>query len=181
MVEKICSNFKKPFSNDGFYKNRTTGDGLTSWCKLCVNERHKGLYIRDKEKILRKHKLWRANNPLRVNSLGRKWRKNNPIKQMVIAAKSRALRKNLPFNITIEDVTIPNMCPVLGIPIVIGQGKVDRSTPDNAPSLDRIVPAKGYTKGNVQVISKRANALKWDSTIEELEKVLAYMRLHDNC
>jgi len=52
------------------------------------------------------------------------------------------------------------------------EGKVS----DNSYSLDRIDPSKGYVKGNVEVISHRANTLKSNATIEELEKVIQYMR-----
>ena len=45
------------------------------------------------------------------------------------------------------------------------------------PSLDRIDGAKGYVKGNVRVISHRANMLKNDATIEELELVLKDLRM----
>jgi hypothetical protein len=43
-------------------------------------------------------------------------------------------------------------------------------------SLDRIDSDKGYVKGNVQVISYRANMLKSNASIEELEKVLNWMK-----
>ena len=41
----------------------------------------------------------------------------------------------------------------------------------DSPSLDRIFPESGYTKGNVRVISWRANWIKNNSTIEEIEKL----------
>lgn len=46
----------------------------------------------------------------------------------------------------------------------------------DSPSLDRVIPELGYVPGNVIVISWRANNLKRDATIEELEAVIAYMR-----
>lgn len=41
-----------------------------------------------------------------------------------------------------------------------------------SPSLDRIDSSKGYVKGNVRVISARANMLKNNATVEELTLVL---------
>lgn len=46
---------------------------------------------------------------------------------------------------------------------------------DSSPSLDRLIPAKGYVKGNVRVISRRANCLKSNGTLEEFRAVMAYM------
>jgi hypothetical protein len=40
--------------------------------------------------------------------------------------------------------------------------------PENYASLDKIDPSKGYVIGNLQVISKKANAMKSNATIEEL-------------
>jgi hypothetical protein len=48
-------------------------------------------------------------------------------------------------------------CPVLGIPIILG-GKLSK----NSPSLDKMVPGLGYVRGNVLVISHRANTMKGD-------------------
>ena len=80
-------------------------------------------------------------------------------KRMLESAAVRAAKKGREFNIELCDITIPNTCPVLGTPMV-------------APSLDRIDSSKGYVKGNVRVISKRANMLKNNATIEEIELVL---------
>lgn len=47
---------------------------------------------------------------------------------------------------------------------------------DDSPSIDRIIPELGYTKGNIRVISNRANLLKSNATIEELQKVINDLR-----
>lgn len=96
--------------------------------------------------------------------------------RMLIGAKRRAKKKNIPFDLTPEDIRVPSVCPVLKIPLrpsVPGTGKND-----NAPSLDRIIPGLGYVPGNVLIISWRANHLKRDATAEELKLVadwLAYV------
>lgn len=94
-------------------------------------------------------------------------------KRLLSRAKSRAKKRNLPFNLTAEDIVIPALCPVLGV-------KLDKSTDhterDTSPSLDKIVPSLGYVKGNVRVISHRANMLKNNATVEEMELVLADLK-----
>lgn len=41
----------------------------------------------------------------------------------------------------------------------------------DSPSIDRIIPALGYVKGNVIVVSQRANTIKNNATPEELRRV----------
>lgn len=83
---------------------------------------------------------------------------------MINAARHRAKRDNLPFNLEINDIRIPEFCPVLGIKLEINKETVG----PNSPSLDKIIVNKGYVKGNVRVISHRANWLKNNSNKEEL-------------
>jgi hypothetical protein len=40
--------------------------------------------------------------------------------------------------------------------------------------MDKIVPSKGYVKGNVIVVSKRANQIKSDATVAEIMKVAEF-------
>lgn len=70
-------------------------------------------------------------------------------------ARKRAERKRLPFDIPVSSVIIPEVCPILGIPLVVGEVRAPQS-----PSLDRVIPAKGYVVGNCRVISDRANRMK---------------------
>lgn len=83
------------------------------------------------------------------------------------SARGRAKKKGLDFNIEVSDIVIPAQCPVFGTPF-------SRNT-WYAASVDRIDPDKGYVKGNVQVMSRRANMLKNDATAEELRIVADFI------
>lgn len=84
--------------------------------------------------------------------------------------RSKAL--DLPFDLNPADIIIPPVCPALGIPLISSVGTGQRN--DNTPSVDRIVPSKGYVKGNILVISLRANRIKNNATLEELVKIAEY-------
>lgn len=99
-----------------------------------------------------------------------KLRRANPRRYLWRGAKSLARRTGTPFDLEPDDITMPTHCPVLGIPLVIADGRQQ----DNSPSLDRIDYRKGYVKGNVEVISWKANRIKSNATIEELMKVAVY-------
>ena len=98
-------------------------------------------------------------------------------RKMLTAARNRAAKKNLPFNLTLDDFELPATCPVLGTEILLG---TDYATRDQAPSLDRVIPALGYVKGNVIVISYRANRIKNDATVTELSRVAEFFENHIN-
>lgn len=80
-------------------------------------------------------------------------------------AEIRAKKHNLEFNITAGDVVIPKVCPILEVPLVIGT----KGNYEYSPSIDRIDNTKGYIKGNIQIISKKANSMKNSATKEELK------------
>ena len=93
---------------------------------------------------------------------------------MIYAARDRAKLNGLPFDLVVTDIRIPEECPLLGIPLVYGKriGAISA----NSPTLDRRDNARGYVRGNVWVISWRANRLKADATLEELERLVAGWR-----
>lgn len=95
------------------------------------------------------------------------WEETNIVRLLVNRAKHRALEKNLPFDLDAEDLTVPELCPILGTRIVVARGKGKR---DNSPSIDRIKPSLGYIKGNVWIISDLANKMKNNATPEQLKK-----------
>lgn len=97
--------------------------------------------------------------------------------KMWYGAKKRAEKLGLPFNLELEDVVIPEFCPLLGIRLNTDYS--DKSG-ETSPSLDKIYPEKGYVKGNVAIISKKANRIKSDLTPDMLEKLLNYFKSFEN-
>lgn len=103
------------------------------------------------------------------------WRKKSHKLCMLAGAKLRAKKRGLEFVLTKDDIEIPVNCPILGIPI---ERNIGSGFHNSSPSLDRINNKLGYTKDNVRVISNRANLLKCDATLEELELIYKDALLH---
>lgn len=82
-------------------------------------------------------------------------------------AKRRAKRFGIPFNITVQDIKdiypVDGYCPVLQVRLQHNWDSSGGYCPES-PSLDRIIPVKGYVKGNIAVISMRANLIKANET-----------------
>lgn len=115
---------------------------------------------------------WIDNNRDKAREIWRKYsqkiRLKEPAKSLWTAAKLRAKKNNIDFNIDISDICVPTQCPVLGIELKRSSGKPN----DGSPTLDRIINNLGYTKGNIRVISSRANRLKADMTHEDCKLIL---------
>lgn len=94
----------------------------------------------------------------------RRRRLEQPAKELWSRAQKRAHKLGIPFDLDVSDIVMPTHCPVLGIPLLVGQGRSD-----NSPSLDRIIPAIGYVAVNVRVISDRANRLKGRYNVDDLQ------------
>lgn len=141
---KICILCKQEKDSYDFPKNKRAKDGLHSYCIIC--NRQKSL------------------NYIRTNPEARKRRRADIRKMMIEAAQSRAVKKGLDIDIVYTDILVPDECPVFKQPIRKSKGKAN----EFSPSLDRIDNSKGYIKGNIQVISNKANAMKGNSTIPEL-------------
>jgi hypothetical protein len=111
------------------------GQGYQRVCKVCDNARRKACYeVCDKEAHALK------------------------------SIKARAVFAGIPFDLDMEDIASPPVCPVLGLKLSRETGRKTNSS----PSVDRIIPSLGYVKGNVQVLSELANRMKADATPEQL-------------
>jgi hypothetical protein len=96
------------------------------------------------------------------------------IRKLIMRARMRAKRAGLEHDVKLDDLHVPTHCPVLGTPLHAATG----GPLANRFSLDRIRNDLGYVKGNVQVISTRANRWKNDMTLEDAKLIVAYMELH---
>lgn len=113
-----------------------------------------------------KHKAY---NDGRVRML----KERNYAKYMLDCVKANARKTGREVTITVDDIIIPDVCPVLGITL---DRFCARGARDAAPSIDRIDNSKGYIPGNIIVVSMRANQIKGTATVDELEKVLTFYR-----
>lgn len=124
-------------------------------------------------------RLWRQKNHTKwkdiVKRSEEKRRAEDPlyfVKKIYRERKRTALSKGLPFTITLDDIKeVPKICPVLGIPMVSGEGVNN----PNTATLDKIIPEKGYTPNNVCWMSRKANRIKCDASLEEMKKVYEWM------
>ena len=106
-VVKVCKKCGETKQLSSFHKHRGCKYGYNTVCKEC-----------------------------RKPISQREW-SIKPYQQKILSrAKSRAAKRGLEFNLTIEDIIIPAICPVFKKPIVV-------------PSIDRIDSSKGYVRGNI--------------------------------
>tara|TARA_Y100001963_G_scaffold75352_1_gene104620 strand:+ start:5150 stop:5518 length:369 start_codon:yes stop_codon:yes gene_type:complete len=100
--------------------------------------------------------------------------KKEPRIRMRQDARERAIKKGMKFEInSYKDIpTIPGLCPILNIPLYV-KGWVGT---DNSPTLDRIDNQKHYCKGNIRVISRKANQMKSNGTFDDIEKLYFFMK-----
>jgi hypothetical protein len=104
---------------------------------------------------------------------GRIW---SPVYYLWSSAKYRAKIKGLEFSIEPSDISVPDVCPLLDIPI----SRRKKSLGDNSPTLDRVDGTKGYTKDNIWVISYKANRSKNNLSLDELKKLVANLEVKKN-
>jgi len=122
--------------------------------KKCISER--------KEHYKHLNDEWRKNNP----DYQKKWTKKCPESQLLRSARNRAKQKNMECTITQNDIHIPKICPVFKVPFVKGT--------EYAPSLDRIDNTKGYTPENIVVVSRKANVMKNNGSVQDLKMLVEY-------
>jgi hypothetical protein len=138
---KECRDCNLMLERKDFYARRDEADGLGGRCRKCEAKYQGSLLHRD------------------------------PRISLLRGAKSRAQNMDLPFDITREDIVLPDTCPILGIKLQKNRDKLE----DSSYTLDRTIPSLGYVKGNIAVVSHRANTLKSNSTVEEMKMLLKYL------
>ena len=144
-----CASCKKLLPIEQFYTNRTETSNYNKVysCKACMSLRQK------------------------------QYRLQRPHQTVIIYIKSQLKhRLSVPkeFNIDadyLKQIDTTDICPILGIPMRWHAGRGTGKRQPNTKSIDRIDPNRGYIKGNVQIISWRANKIKQDATFEELIKL----------
>ena len=169
---KICSTCKVIHPLSMYYKNKSREDGYHSQCKACQHE----YYLRTKEKQLHNGKEYRSRNKeIIARKATQKYHRTKEYTQastmsnweqhMLHNTKANAKRRDIECTLILNDIVIPEKCPYLNIPLtrVVGKGQLLTNA-----SIDRIDSTKGYTLGNIQIISRLANTMKNSATKEQL-------------
>lgn len=154
---KQCRKCLRHKSLDNFWHCEGTSDGLHYDCNSCMQAH------------------WVAKleaNRLKSEKLNKKDTNRVTVRALMRSAKKRAKRDGIPFSITDRDIELVHICPIRGVKMVRNQGKI---SPDNY-SLDRRDNSKGYEPGNVFILSWMANQSKNNLTVEQVERLLAYMK-----
>lgn len=170
---KVCNKCLERKPVEAFYPERRGPTGRQRTCIDCMRVLIRG-WSRERDA---KHL---AADPDYIKKRERRRRAKDPraywVQVVTAAIRGRAKRGGIPFNLTREylDSITPDACPIFGIPFDF-TGKV-RGPLRNSPSVDRIIPALGYVRGNVVVVSYRANALKRDASVDELCKLADFYK-----
>ena len=132
-------------------------------------EYNKKYYLINKEKIIKQT----TENKKRIA-------KEDPVYSLFVRAKERAKKRNILFDIDKEYLKSiypkNNRCPILNIDFQLGFLNEIKKNKDYAPSLDRIIPDKGYVKGNLVIVSFIANRVKNNVSVETLEKIVNFYK-----
>jgi hypothetical protein len=134
-------------------------------------EYNKAYYAANREKITARNKEWREVNRSDITERRRLAYIRDRKLNLIRACRNRARAGNMPCNITASDLVWPEICPVFGLRLNYETNLKSESS----PSLDRLIPNKGYIKGNVVVISLRANRMKNSATPDELRQICDYV------
>jgi len=106
-------------------------------------------------------------------------RREQPFKLKATRARARSKLLGTPFDLDaayLESIWT-GVCPVLGLTIYLHEkNRLD----EFAAELDRFAPEKGYVKGNVHFLSRRANRLKNNATTAELQRLIDWMKKHES-
>jgi hypothetical protein len=138
-------------------------------------------YAKHREAILAKLRTTYAADPVKERARSREsnraWRSKYPLAYLVYAARRRAKRDGLAFDLEASDLEpAPALCPVFGIRLKYGYGDGRASTDPACATLDRIDNDVGYVFGNVIVVSFLANRMKGSASVAQLERLVHFYK-----
>jgi hypothetical protein len=150
---KTCCSCKEEKHIDFFYRNGFKKDGTpkyNSWCKKCRLEKIKVTYKEGNQYIesvlVRRTKTERSYLSYLLNKSKQRNKENN-------------LDLDYLYNIYLDQKGLCNLTKV----------EMTHLCNDlNSISIDRIDSKQGYIKGNIQLVTKTVNIMKWDLDLNTL-------------
>lgn len=95
-------------------------------------------------------------------------------KKIFNSKKANANQRGISFTILIGEIDWATHCPVFGCKLVYNKVGT-KFLAHNWATIDRLDPNKPYEKGNVVVMSYRANRLKADGTLDEFKHLVKFL------
>ena len=174
---KLCKSCNTEKELEEFYPIviRKKYPSTSTYCKECTRKQRKVYRDATSEKRNRLRRERRKNDPAyreHIAILKKKSYWKDIQSRLFYTTRSRCKRKNIYFDITIEDIVIPEKCPILDV--IFDKDRY-------SPTIDRIIPKLGYIKNNIRVISKKANTMKNDADFEELALFSKNIIKYINC
>jgi hypothetical protein len=164
-----CKGCEQELPKEFFAVDKKRGTGRRYKCRACSAEEFKrwqqtGGY----QTRLAKGRAERGQ--LKQTDPKRRW-----AQMALAAARARAKAKSLTCTLTLDWLigACPDVCPALGIPL----SYTNTTSLADSAALDRIDNTRGYEPGNCWVISMKANRVKSDATLAEIEAVALALRL----
>ncbi len=158
-------------------------NNLTKKCTMCFTNlipREVGSYIGNCYISNYKNRIYKCNSCVNIykSSKTKKYRQEKTVgcsihlQDLIEGARERAKKNKLPFNLKVKDLRkiITSHCPIFGFKFELNKKDINNSW-KNSPTLDRIIPEKGYVKNNIIIISMLANCIKSCATPEQIFKV----------
>lgn len=163
-MQWTCSRCKVDKPASAFSKNRARHNGLSAECKVCKSERDRA-YIRTETYKAAKRK---RRQQTKRQSPQKVW-----ANESILRLRKRARAKQMECTISRDWLldNLPGRCPLLKEAFWF-----DDKPNDYTPTVDRIDPTQGYTEENCWIISAKANRIKNDATLAEIEQVAAGIR-----
>jgi hypothetical protein len=122
-------------------------EGGESWLRVLQNRKQQTARRRALVKADRKYWLYR----------------------LLVQTRGRCARGGILFSLAQDDVELPDTCPITKRALLYVSDRRD----NDGPSLDRIIPALGYVRGNVRILSRRANRIRQDCLDPDIFRALA--------
>jgi hypothetical protein len=145
--------------------------------QICDKNKVSPIELRiEKEKATRNERMtkkWGA------DWANKEWRQSSLHEAMRLKFRSKkraAEHSKHGWSLDFSDIDWPKTCPVFGIDLDYFTDVVT----ENSVSFDRLDSTKGYEKGNVAIISWRANRIKNNGTADEHRQIAEYMDKANN-
>lgn len=143
LVTKICCDCFQTKPREEFAKDKKSVTGLCGRCRKCAAEKKS----KNRQRSPREVSLRNMYHRVRMHS------------------KNTGVGSDITYEWLVQEFGHITHCPILHIPLE--WGAVGRPT-SYSPSIDKIVPKLGYVRGNVQLISYKANLMKNNADTREL-------------